>query len=141
MLSDIWASATRADFPSTIQEIIDLIGLKSVCNLYRYFLANPTERRDVIRRLYIPKRVRPDHLISQLIGVENFEKLSFHWGGLWIDFPHCKSLVKRIRDEEIRRLVAEGQGKGSRTDVLFSVARQFDLSAETIKSICRGGEG
>jgi hypothetical protein len=70
--------------------------------------------------------------------VDLFEKLSFGWGGLWIDFPHCKSLVKRVRDEEIRRLVAKGQG--NRTDVLFSVARQFNLSAETIKGICRGGE-
>lgn len=139
MLSDIWASATRADFPSTIQEIIDLIGLESVVSLYRYLSENRTKRRDVMRRLYIPKRVSPEHLISQLIGVENFEKLSFGWGGLWIDFPHCKSLVKRLRDEEIRRLVAEGQG--SRTDVLFSVARQFNLSAETIKGICRRGEG
>ena len=142
MISDVWSQATRDDFPSRMQEIVDLIGLDAVVSLYCYFSENRTNRKDVVRRVYVPKKVKADHRLAQLIGVENLTKLSFEWGGLWIDLPHCKGLFKRVRDEQIRYMLGETLKKsGSKTDAVFSVAREFNLSAETIKGICRGGEG
>ena len=139
MIVDVWSQATREDFPFKIQELCDLIGLDSVVSLYVYFSQNRTKRKDVMRRVYVPKKVRAEHRLAQLIGLENLAKLSFEWGGLWIDLPHCKHLFKRVRDEQIRSCFDAALKKtGTKTDALFSVAREFKLSAETVKGICRG---
>jgi hypothetical protein len=138
VLVDVWASATKEDFPSTIQEVINLIGLSPLVALYRHFGTKPDKRKGVIRRIYIPKKVKIDHSLVELIGIENLTILSFHWGGLWIDLPSCKSLFKRVRDEQIRRdYDALRKICEDKTTALFSVARKFELSAETIKKICR----
>lgn len=139
MIVDVWAQATREDFPFKIQELCDLIGFDSVISLFVYFSENRTKRKDVMRRVYVPKKVRAEHRLAQLIGLENLAKLSFEWGGLWIDLPHCKHLFKRVRDERIRSCFDAALKKpGTKTDALFSVAREFNLSAETVKGICRG---
>lgn len=142
MVVDVWSQATREDFPFKIQELCDLIGLDSVISLYVYFSENRTKRKDVMRRVYVPKKVRAEHRLAQLIGLDNFAKLSFEWGGLWIDLPYCKRLVKRVRDRQVRDEFDKAlKESGTKTDALFSVARQFNLSAETVKGICREVKG
>lgn len=136
---DVWASAKKEDFPSTIQEIINLIGLSSVVTLYRYFWENSNKQKRVIHRIYIPKKVKMDHLLAQLIGMENLAILSCNWGGMWIELPRCKSLFKRVRDEQIRKEFDKAFKEccENKTKALFFVAQKFNLTAESIKKICR----
>jgi hypothetical protein len=129
---DIWDTVRREDLPESMQSLADLIGIKAVASLFRTFA--PTGGK----RLYIPKKVRAEHPIAVAVGMENFERLSFDFGGLWIDFPSCDRFFKKERNaaivSELSRLRQEGRRK---TEAIFEVAKRFDLSAAAIKEIAR----
>lgn len=58
--------------------------------------------------LYVPKRLAPDHRLVQILGWDDAAALVYEFAGLILPISSCRGVVQRWRDNEIRRLSAEG---------------------------------
>jgi len=129
MLRD--GGAMPAKLPKSVQEIADVIGrdlaLFLIGHLPRaYSPCHPSGQ--VI--LYVPKTLKPDHALVQLLGWPAANKLVRAFGGEILQPATCAHLYREFRDKSIRRLLTEGH----RPAVL---AEWFGVCERHVRNIAR----
>ena len=80
-------------FPKEIKTIARLVGLEAAMAISKTYGG---------RRLYIPRKSRPNHQLIPLIGIEKLEALCHHYDGERLKIPRCDMALKYIRNREIR---------------------------------------
>lgn len=83
------------DLHEKAAELAGLIGLPALLRL--------VERWGGLH-LYVPERIREDHPLAAVIGIDAARKLSEVYGRDVIPVPACKSAVNRARDRLLRAL-------------------------------------
>ena len=58
--------------------------------------------------LYVPKRLRPNHMLVRILGWQHAERLVQAFGGEVLQPANCEAIYQGFRDREIRRMKAEG---------------------------------
>lgn len=110
--------------PPLLQEMVGLIGMPATMRLVQKYGGV---------RIYVPKRVEPDHELARLIGLSNAEALSDAYGGDdHFDVPKGEIALKAVRNATIRSLRAEGVSIRN-----LSLNPEFGrLTERTIRAIC-----
>lgn len=120
------------DLPESVQEIADVIGtsaaLRLVCQLPSRYRSHNDRSRRVI--MYVPKRLRPDHRLVEILGFETARKLVDAFGGEIMYPANCRFVFDRYRDEAIVRMIDEG----ARVEV---VACLFGMTERHVRNITR----
>jgi hypothetical protein len=116
--------------PESVQEIADVIGEDKALELIGKLPACGRRSWRVV--LYVPKRLKPDHKLVQLIGWLHAEKLVRHFGGEILQPSNCRCLVRAKRNDRIRDLSAND-------NTPQQIADQVGLSERQIRNIL-GGE-
>jgi len=81
--------------PGVLREMNELIGITATMAIVQQFGGV---------RLYVPVNVPADHILIELIGVHNAEKLVDRFGGQeHFDIPKAEAALRHVRDIEIKR--------------------------------------
>ncbi len=59
-------------------------------------------------RLTVPKIVRPDHPLVEVIGMDAYNRLCEYYGGEFFDIPKMDSVVRQIKHRRVIELRAGG---------------------------------
>lgn len=101
--------------PQTVQDVADVIGrdkaLYLVGNLPRSRGAGGTGGHVERIFLYVPKRLKPDHLLVRLLGWNDAAKMSAEFTGMILELGTCDELQRRFRHDAVRRLAAQGHDR------------------------------
>lgn len=94
--------------PNTVQEIADVIGreraLFLIGQLPKCFVKDGSER--VI--LYVPKTLKPDHYLVQILGWHDAKRMVQAFGGEVLCPANCRNLYRPHRDWGIRKMASDG---------------------------------
>ncbi|WP_347258035.1 Mor transcription activator family protein [Methylocaldum sp.] len=86
--------------PRVLQEIAFLVGPENAVKIARAYGGV---------RLYVPKRMKPDHPLAELVGFENACALSTGFGGLpHFDIPQFDKLIREARNRAVLKDRAQG---------------------------------
>lgn len=124
--------------PRSVQEIADVIGreraLYLVGMLPRCFMQDRRKRETNVGGraerviLYVPKNLKPDHVLVRILGWHDAELLVRHFGGELLMPANCRPVYRNFRDAGIRKLAAEG------TPVAM-IADWFRVSERHVKNV------
>lgn len=118
--------------PGSVQEIADVIGreraLFLIGQLPRCFPPSGGGREQVI--LYVPKRLKPDHQLVQILGWHDASKLVAAFGGEILKPANCAHIHRAHRDANMVRLHAEGVP-------VQTLAEWFQVCERTVKNVLR----
>lgn len=92
--------------PESVQEIADVIGRAYAVKLIGNLPQAGSRKWRVC--IYVPKRMRIDHPIVQVIGYPAAKKLSWAFAGMILQPSNCKSIYKAYRNREMHRMAEEG---------------------------------
>lgn len=109
----------RKDFPELIEAIAEAIGEDAALTLFIRFNG---------RHLCVPLNCPSGHLIEQTIGKEKAKQFCQVFAGENLDFPRGAFVLKRIRNENIKKDLQAGM---SRADA----ATKYDLTERQIYKI------
>jgi len=110
--------------PATLRELVEKIGLPDAYRLCR-------ERGGV--RIYIPYQARPDCQLARIVSMEAVRALVEHWQGETIEVPKAETLLRQLRDREIRAARRQGVPRAE-------LARRHNLTIRRIQDIAREPE-
>ncbi|WP_434147942.1 Mor transcription activator family protein [Methylocaldum gracile subsp. desertum] len=86
--------------PRVLQEIASLVGPENAVKIARAYGGV---------RLYVPRRMKPDHPLAELVGFENARALSTAFGGLpHFDIPQVYRLLLEARNRAILKDRSQG---------------------------------
>jgi predicted HTH domain antitoxin len=118
-MNELQEARLRYLLPPVLREFEALIGMSATLELARHFGGG---------ELYIPKRVRPTHKITVLIGEEKAKLLSKNFGGeRFKDFANAKYTLKRFE----RELTIERLKRGDQS--LQSAARHLGIQTRRLR--------
>ncbi len=118
------------DLPESVQEIAEVIGrdgaLLLIGQLPRCEVKdNPAHggkhrSGGVSSRviLYVPKKLKPNHRLVQILGEERAQKLIEGFGGETLYPANCAGVYRRWRDSEVRRMYADGATKAELAEIM-----------------------
>lgn len=100
--------------PASVQEIADVIGREAALFLIGRL---PTYARTSTRDggqwretiMYVPKTLKPDHILVRILGWPDADKLVHAFGGEILKPANCRHLYREFRDQAITRMLIEGQ--------------------------------
>lgn len=98
--------------PDTLEDVAEVIGRENALRLSEGLPS--TGQRPWRKMLYVPRRMRSDHPVMQLIGKDAAEALSQSHTNMIIEIPVCQEIQRAYRDHVIAYLRQQGL---SRTDV------------------------
>lgn len=114
--------------PQSVQEIAAVIGrdaaLYLIGQLPVCYVADkgkgrrgdkPCRKRII---MYVPKRLKPDHRLVQILGWNRAEMLVRGFGGEILCPANCEEVYLRFRNNEIRRLRSEGMGAKALAEIM-----------------------
>lgn len=97
--------------PDSVQEIADAIGRREalllVGQLPRCYSGKPGHKSNRVI-LYVPKTLKPDHRLIQILGWVTANKLVKAFGGEILQPGNCREIYGRFRDTSIMRMISEG---------------------------------
>lgn len=97
------------DLPADVREIAWIIGREKALYLAGHVLKwGQGGHRGKSACLYIPKRLKPNHRLVQILGWNDAAALCFEFAGLILQISSCSAVIQRWRNDEIRRLAAAG---------------------------------
>lgn len=130
--------------PASVQEIADVIGreraLYLIGRLPRCYVADKRKREankggfSERVMLYVPKSLRPDHPLVQILGWPDAQRMVQAFGGEVLAPANCKHLVAGFRDAHIERLSREGLP-------LKLLADWFGVSERLVSNIAKAAVG
>lgn len=96
--------------PDSVQLLVNVLGLERALYLVGRL---PRFRRNDLRRgeqviLYVPRTLRPDHRLVEILGWADAARLSRAHGGELLKPGNCRGLYRPLRDQAIRRCHADG---------------------------------
>lgn len=107
--------------PASVQEIADVIGRETALYLIGQLptcYAGKDGKRSTRVILYVPKRLRPNHRLVQILGWAKACELVEGFGGEILQPANCQEVYRRFRDDEARRLAGEGIGAARLAEIL-----------------------
>lgn len=107
--------------PASVQEIADVIGRETALYLIGQLptcYAGTDGKRSTRVILYVPRRLRPNHRLVEILGWERASKLVEGFGGEILQPANCQEVYRRFRDVEARRLVGDGMSARHLAEVL-----------------------
>lgn len=97
------------DLCQSLREIAWIVGREKALYLAGHVLKwGQGGHRGKSAWLYIPKRLKPDHRLVQILGWDDAAALVYEFAGLALPISSCRGVVQRWRDSEVRRLAAAG---------------------------------
>lgn len=81
-------------------------------------------------RIYLPKRITPDHWLAQRIGHDAAMKICQAYGGEQFYVPTMRQQKRHARDQEIRHAFQQNPS-------VVALVRQYGLNRSTIRRIVR----
>lgn len=115
--------------PQSVQEIADVIGRERALYLIGQLPAAGSRSWRVC--FYVPKRIKPDHQLVEILGWHDAMRMVRHFGGEILQTSNCNFLHREFRNREIWRM----HGEGLR---LREIAEAVDLSEYHVRDILRG---
>lgn len=115
--------------PDSVQEIADVIGRERAL----YFIGQLPQSGSRTWRtcFYVPKRIKPDHLLVEILGWHDAMKMVRHFGGEIMQTSNCNFLHREFRNREIFRMRENGMKPRD-------IADAVDLSEYHVRDILRG---
>ncbi|MBF0261071.1 MAG: hypothetical protein HQL97_04405 [Magnetococcales bacterium] len=118
-MRDVLHEVCQDELPETLREIRDVIGWTATMQLVR-------EHGGL--RVMVPKTMRADHPLANLLGSEAAGRFSKVYGGETVKIPRAISALRCHRDREILRRYDAGEK-------LAALAREYELDLRTIERI------
>lgn len=115
-----WAELDWDVLPKGLQDIKDIVGPGAALILAEEFGGGP---------IYIPNRIRDNHPLAQLIGMEKLRRLSLVYGGDKLHVPKVDAIERQFRTRRIVKLRQAGR-------TVASLAREFNLTCRRVRQIC-----
>lgn len=121
--------------PASVQEIADVIGSDRALYLVGQLPRCYQTRKDskstswhVI--LYVPKQLKPDHQLVQVLGWHDAVRLVNAFGGEILQPASCAHIYKRFRDQSIIRMAGEGMKTAE-------IAELMEVSDRHVRNLLR----
>lgn len=111
----------------TLDDIVDLIGIQPTIDLVRRYGG---------RMLRIPPRLTSEHVITLCVGFDAAEKLAATYGGEDLHVPAERSLLIRLRNEQI---VARYTAPQPNNLSINAIAIEYGLDRQAVYKILRKG--
>jgi hypothetical protein len=96
--------------PNSISELVEVLGreraLFLVGRLPRFKRSDMRGGEQVI--LYVPRRLKPDHLLVRLLGWHDANRLVQAFGGELLKPGNCAEVYRSFRDDGLKSLVGGG---------------------------------
>ena len=116
-------TANRSDIypqlPESLTEVVEVIGLASTIELIKSYGGT---------RVFIPKNMKTQHKLANLLGLEQARRLSHYFGGESLSIARAASSIRSERNKTIVRRYDAGEGVGS-------LAIEFQLTERQIYTI------
>ena len=106
--------------PDMLADLINVIGLAATARLLE---------RCGGRRIYVPKELRDDHPLTLIIGRTAAGRMVDHYNLSTLEIPMHDTLVRAMRDNEIRKRRAGGE-------CIKTLSEECWLSERQIRNIC-----
>ncbi len=94
--------------PESVQQIADLIGRERALELVRRWPKVSCGAAPPRASVYIPRSLRPDHRLVEILGWRDADKITRSFPGEIIFLAECADEVREYRREEIARMVSAG---------------------------------
>lgn len=110
--------------PASVQEIADVIGreraLFLIGQLPRTFPPSQKSARGGAERviLYVPKSLRPDHPLVQILGWKDASRLVAAFGGEVMQPANCRDIYRQFRHRSILAMLEAGESPSKIADLL-----------------------
>lgn len=128
--------------PPIVQDIADVLGRERaiflIGQLPRCYMrdshkrAGPNAGRSERVILYVPKTLKPDHVLVRILGWHDAERLVHAFGGELLNPPTLRDVIYRPwRDQAIRELVDQGTPQQV-------VAEWFQLTRKRVGQLAAG---
>ncbi|GGN45594.1 hypothetical protein GCM10011349_11860 [Novosphingobium indicum] len=75
--------------------------------------------------LYVPKRLKPNHRLVQILGEAQAAKLIEGFGGEILQPANCQEVYRRWRDSEARRMASDGMAPADIAEIMNVTARHI----------------
>jgi hypothetical protein len=115
--------------PGVVQEIAEVIGHEAA--LYLVGQLPQVERSDKsgdgstgkrckrrVTSLCVPKRLKLDHRLVGILGIDKAQALIEAFGGENFILPNCREVYTRFRNSEIQRMHREGMRRADIADII-----------------------
>lgn len=122
--------------PESVQEIADVIGreraLYLIGQLPKTYPPSTRTNHGATERviLYIPKSLRVDHPLVQILGWHDAMKLVRVFGGEIMQPANCREVYRRFRDQSIGRFIRLGM-------TTAQVAELMGVSDRHVRNVAR----
>lgn len=129
--------------PGTVQELADVIGTERALYLIGKLpvcyagvgvkggKSGERLRKSIRPMLYVPKTLKPNHLLVQILGWQDATKLVRAFGGEILCPANCADIYRQFRDRSIvRMVVTEGMKPAD-------VAELFEISERQVRNLIR----
>lgn len=109
--------------PASAQEIADVIGSERALYLIGQLPRSYQTRKNSKQTswhviLYVPKQLKPDHQLVQLLGWHDAQRMVDAFGGEILHPASCADIYKRFRDQSIIRMAGEGMPNKTIAEVM-----------------------
>ena len=121
--------------PASVQEIADVIGRETALYLIGQLptcYAGADGKRSTRVILYVPRRLKPNHRLVEILGWQTAVQLVEGFGGEILQPANCQEVYRRFRDAEAKRLVATGMAARHLSEVLAVSERHIRNIAKEI---------
>lgn len=115
--------------PASVQEIADVIGTERALYLIGQ-LPRCYSKKSCHVIMYVPKSLKPDHQLVQILGWQDATRLVDVFGGEILQPASCADIYRQFRDRSILRLVDEGMKPAD-------VAEMMEVSDRHVRNLVR----
>ncbi|MDH0238101.1 Mor transcription activator family protein [Aeromonas caviae] len=115
--------------PDSFREIADVIGTEKTFQLIGQLPRCKTKKQTHVI-LYVPKKIKSDHALAKIIGVELATKLVEAFGGEILYPPICHDHYLTFRNKAVIDMVKRGASQKA-------VAWSFDMSDRQVRNILK----
>lgn len=124
--------------PASVEEIAEVIGrertLYLIGQLPRCYVKD-SRKADVPKGglserviLYVPKTLKPDHYLVQILGWNDAQRMVRVFGGEMLCPANCRTVYQPHRDDGIRRMQADGVP-------ITMIAEWFDMTERRVRQV------
>ncbi len=112
--------------PESVAEIAEVIGEEKTLHLIGQLPQAGSRNWRVC--IYVPKELKPDHRLVQILGPEDAEKLRYAFSGMILQPSNCRFLIRDLRNQRIRDMRDSGYS-------VADIAHGVDLSPYRVREI------
>lgn len=117
--------------PSSVREIAEVIGHERALYLVgKLPRCHPASRKAEAVVVYVPtlKRLKPDHILVQILGWQEATKMCRAFGGEVLQPGNCREIYRRFRDASIVQMRKAGVPVGV-------IAEWMDITPQAVRSL------